>query len=212
MKPCPRTLLPIAVAVGLACLAPVQAQDEPSSSDGKSELQLRHRPNERHTGKGEPFQQQPGFRGGEGNRRIPTLEMLSGQLPAEEIEELHRLQREDPQAFRQKFHDLVRRFRQERGESQKKMRELQKAYQKAPDDEARNAIRTEIATAVKAEFEEQMKCAQQRLEQSRTRLAEIEKKFADQETNAERIIAERVQALTNPPSDSPPPPPPPDGE
>jgi hypothetical protein len=187
----------MAAAASLLLLAPLlSGQDEAPPGNPENEFRLRRKGN-RPEESSAPSQ--PGFRGGPdaGGRRFPTLEKLIGQIPAEDLAELRRLQREDPQAFRQKLHEHLRRFRQERSDSQNKMKDLQQAYQDAPDDAAKEAVRDQIATAVKAEFEEQMQGAEQRLAQARARLAEIERKFADQQVNAEQIIADRIRTLTS---------------
>jgi hypothetical protein len=143
---------------------------------------------------------EPGRRGGTpGGRRQPSLDNLAETMSPEEFAELRRLQREDPAAFRRKVHEGIRQFRQQRNEDYQRLRTLQQAYHEATDDAARELARAALAQAVTAEFAEQMEGNRQRLEQSRARLAEVERKFSERQANAEQTVANRIRELTEGP-------------
>jgi len=133
--------------------------------------------------------------GGAGGRRQPNLDNLAEMMSAEEFAELRRLQREDPAAFRRQVHERIRQFRQGRAESHQRLRALQQAYREAVDDAARDSARAALAEAVAADFAEQMEANRHRLEQSRARLAEVERKFGERQAQAEEIIADRIREL-----------------
>lgn len=162
---------------------------------------------------GRPRPERPRRSGPGGESLGPWQQLNQDSVTPEEAAELRRLRKEDPAAFRQKMRELVKRRRHDQGERvapEQPFQALREEYLAAPDEATREQVRLKLVAAVKAEFQERMEANRQRLEQARARLAEIERKYQERVQQAERILEDRVRALTAPPKPKPKPKPEPE--
>jgi len=128
------------------------------------------------------------------------------QLSAADLLELHRLRRDDPQAFRRRIRQLLRerQAQVQPAPEEQRLRELVRSYRQTGDETTRAELRTRIAAALRAAFQEQTERNRQRIEQLRARLADLENRCREREQRVEQIIAEQLHAATdnNPAPDS----------
>ncbi len=113
----------------------------------------------------------------------------------EEREELRRLHKADPEAFRAKIQEKMRDKNKEMRAHEEKTHALAEKYRQA-EGEKKQELREQIISELKAEFHRRMDTNRKRLEQTEKRLEELREKLEERERNAEKIIEERFRDIT----------------
>ncbi len=121
------------------------------------------------------------------------------ELSQEDLEMLKKLNRDNPEAFRE---ELRKRMESKRGEFEEqngKASELAEKFRKTRGDNEKAKIKNELRDSVKEEFVKKMELNRKRLEQAEKQLGEFKVKLDERNKKADEIIDGRVNDLLKDP-------------
>ena len=121
------------------------------------------------------------------------------ELSPEDLEKLKKLNKDNPEAFREEMRKRMESKRGEFEEQNSKASELAGKFRKTNDDNEKAKIKTELRDSVKEEFERKMEMNSKRLEQAEKQLGEFKVKLDERKKKADEIIDGRVNDLLKDP-------------
>jgi len=140
--------------------------------------------------------------------RGPLLWRAFSELSDEERAGMVKLQREDPEKFREamnrKVEEIVRREKAER----KVIQELAEKYRAAGSDEEKTAVKRQLTDLVKRRFNKRLAVNRRQLEAMKRQAVKLEKELDQREKNADGIVSMIVDSVLTgkkpfPPAGSP---------
>ncbi|GEM_PF-4742744 len=117
----------------------------------------------------------------------------------EEVEKFKKLQKENPDAFRDEVKKKMDGRKAEREEVSTRTNELVEKYQKAQTDADKAKIKEELKASIKAEFDKKMDSSKQRLDHAEKQLQEFKSKYDERKKNADQIVDTRLEELLKDP-------------
>jgi len=127
--------------------------------------------------------------------RGPLLWRAFSELSDEERAAMVKLQREDPEKFREamnrKGEEIVRREKAER----KIIQELAEKYKAAGSDGERAAVKRQLTDLVKRRFNKRLSINRRQLEAMKRQAAKLEKELDRREQNADKIVSMIVDSV-----------------
>ncbi|MCX6983323.1 MAG: hypothetical protein NT118_01040 [Lentisphaerae bacterium] len=121
------------------------------------------------------------------------------ELSPEDLEGLKKLNKDNPEAFREEMRKRMDSKRSELEGQNSKASELAGKFRKAGDDNEKAKIKSELRDSVKEEFEKKMEMNSKRLEQAEKQLGEFRAKLDERKKKADEIIDGRVNDLLKDP-------------
>ncbi len=121
------------------------------------------------------------------------------ELSPEDLERLKKLNKENPEAFREEIRKKLESKRSESEGQNKQASELAEKFRKADADKEKVKIKNELRDSVKDEFEKKMEINRKRLEQAEKQLSEFKVKLDERKKKADEIIDGRVNDLLKDP-------------
>ena len=121
------------------------------------------------------------------------------ELSPEDLERLKKLNKENPEAFREEIRKKLEAKRSEAEGQNKQASELAEKFRKAEGDKEKVKIKGELRDSVKDEFEKKMEINRKRLEQAEKQLSEFKVKLDERKKKADEIIDGRVNDLLKDP-------------
>ena len=122
------------------------------------------------------------------------------ELSQEDFERLKKLNKDNPEAFREEIRKKMESKRSELGEQNGKASELAEKFRKTQDDSEKEKIKNELRNSVKEEFDRKMELNFKRLEQAEKQLGEFKARLDDRKKKTEEIIDGRVNDLLKDPN------------
>ncbi len=120
------------------------------------------------------------------------------ELSTEDLEKLKKLNKENPEAFREEMRKRLEFKRGEHEEQNGKASALAEKFRKVGDNE-KAKIKSDLRNSVKEEFEKKMELNLKRLEQAEKQLGEFKIKLDERKQKADEIIDGRVNDLLKDP-------------
>ncbi len=120
-------------------------------------------------------------------------------LSQEDFEKLKKLNKDNPEAFREELRKRMESKRSELEEQNGKASELAEKFRKVQGDNEKAKIKSDLRDSVKEEFERKMEMNRKRLEQAEKQLGEFRAKLDERRTKADEIINGRVNDLLKDP-------------
>ena len=148
----------------------------------------------RDDGKRPPAERKP-----EKGKRPPAFRMFLESLSEEERAELRRLQKENPQAFREKIRDLTSKYRRKADRNKAKLKKLVAEIRNARGEERKRLV-DKLSDMVGTEFDKRMENNWKNYEKAAKRLEELRKKLELRKGKRAKIISDRVEELVKDPA------------
>jgi len=166
-------------------------------------LSLAAAPPDEHGKPQPPHQGPPRHRGNYG--RGPQLWRAFSELSDEERAAMTKLQREDPEKFREamskKAEEIIQREKAER----QKMQELAEKFKSAKSDEEKAAVKQQLTDLMKKRFTKRLAGNRRQLEAMKRQTVKLEQELDRREKNADKIVSMLVDSLLSGKKPFPPP-------
>jgi len=121
------------------------------------------------------------------------------ELSQEDLEKLKKLNKENPEAFKEEMRKRMESKRSEFEGQNSKASELAGKFHSAQNDNEKAKIKDELRNSVKKEFDSKMEMNRKRLEQAEKQLGEFKVKLDERKKKADEIIDGRVGDLLKDP-------------
>ncbi|MFA6291307.1 MAG: hypothetical protein WC637_05960 [Victivallales bacterium] len=121
------------------------------------------------------------------------------ELSQEDLEKLKKLNKENPEAFREEMRTRMEFKRGGHEEQNSNASALAEKFRKVQGDNEKAKIKSELRDSVKEEFEKKMEMNFKRLEQAEKQLGEFKIKLDERKRKADEIIDGRVNDLLKDP-------------
>ncbi|HBC85608.1 MAG TPA: hypothetical protein DCZ94_01510 [Lentisphaeria bacterium] len=132
--------------------------------------------------------------------RSESVTKFISQLTPDEIEKFKKLQKENPDAYKEEIKKKLESRKNERDEQTAKLNELVEKYRNSRKDDEKMKIKEELKILIKAEFDKKMESSRQRLEQAEKQLQDFKAKYEDRKKNADQIVEGRITDLITDPN------------
>lgn len=120
-------------------------------------------------------------------------------LSQDDLEKLKKLNKENPEAFREELRKKMESKRSELDGQDNKASELAEKFRNTQGDSEKAKVKNALRDSVKEEFEKKMEINRKRLEQAEKQLAEFKIKLNERKKKADEIIDGRVNDLLKDP-------------
>ncbi len=130
------------------------------------------------------------------NRELPAQWQILRNISSEERTHLRQLYVTDPKTFRQELAKIVKRIRQKKQKTNKKIQELVRRYKNTQNAEKKKEILKQLREVIRKIFFSKMKDNKKRLESLEKHVRKLRQQYDFRQKNAEKIIQTRLDALT----------------
>ena len=137
--------------------------------------------------------------GGKDKKSSQYIDKIMSKLSKDEKLRLRELRTNDPAAFREEMGKIIKKSKQGRNKRDPEMRNMIKSYHNASDED-KPAIKQKITELVRKQFDKKMDVNRKNYEKAQKRLQELKNKLTERENNADVIIQNRVDFLTQNPA------------
>lgn len=109
-------------------------------------------------------------------------------LSAQEQQELMKLQRTDPEKFREVMQKKAAEIHAARQARRQKIRQLAEQIRSCKDEKQKNILRQQLKEMVKSDFEQRLATLRRNIEANKKRIAAMEKELKKREQNSSAVI------------------------